>query len=167
MSCDMRFPTMLFVQQAQPQISLRIPAAWSEPLPLLLAYSMSIKLLTQHHLEFLSLKGGCTARLSLHLSKCHIVGNHMSWLIYCLFTGTSQPYNPLLSNSTTQVVHTPTNGISVTVPGVHSGEYHDRFMVNDLKFCALYSLGPRQQMLAFVGGALVRLSLCPSRLWSF
>ena len=22
------------------------------------------------------------ARLSLHLSKCHIVGNHMSWLIY-------------------------------------------------------------------------------------
>ena len=21
------------------------------------------------------------ARLSLHLSKCHIVGNHMSWLI--------------------------------------------------------------------------------------
>ena len=22
------------------------------------------------------------ARLSLHLSKCHIVGNHMSWLIW-------------------------------------------------------------------------------------
>ena len=22
------------------------------------------------------------ARLSLHLSKCHIVGNHMAWLIY-------------------------------------------------------------------------------------
>ena len=40
---------------------------------------MSVKLLTKHHLEFLNLKGGYTeAHLSLHLSKCHIVGNHMS-----------------------------------------------------------------------------------------
>ena len=31
---------------------------------------MSVMLLTEHHLEFLSLKGGYT------LSKCHIVGNH-------------------------------------------------------------------------------------------
>ena len=38
---------------------------------------MSVKLLTEHNLEFLSLKG---ARLSLHLSKCHIVGNHMRQL---------------------------------------------------------------------------------------
>ena len=39
-------------------------------------------LLTEHHLEFLSLKKGDTqARLSLYLSKCHIVGNHMSQLI--------------------------------------------------------------------------------------
>ena len=46
-------------------------------------YSMSVKLLTEHSLEFLSLTGGCTglARLSLHLSKCHIVGNHLSRLI--------------------------------------------------------------------------------------
>ena len=44
---------------------------------------MSIKLLTEHHLELLSLKGGCKlkARLSLLLSKCHIVGNRMSRLI--------------------------------------------------------------------------------------
>ena len=46
-----------------------------------LEYSMGVKLLIEHHLEFLSLTEGCTAHLSLHLSKCHIVGNHMSWLI--------------------------------------------------------------------------------------
>ena len=40
---------------------------------------MSVELLTEDHLEFLSLKAGC-ARLSLHLSKCHIVGNHISLL---------------------------------------------------------------------------------------
>ena len=41
---------------------------------------MTVKLLTEHHLEFLCLKGGCRARLSIHLSKCHINGNHMSQL---------------------------------------------------------------------------------------
>ena len=38
---------------------------------------MIVKLLTEHHLEFLSLKGAAEARLSLHMSKCHIVGNLM------------------------------------------------------------------------------------------
>ena len=41
---------------------------------------MNIKLLTEHHLQFLSLKEVAQARLSLHLLKCHIVGNHMSRL---------------------------------------------------------------------------------------
>ena len=41
-----------------------------------LEYSLTVNLLTEHHLEFISLKGGCTGR-----SKCHIVGNHMSQLI--------------------------------------------------------------------------------------
>ena len=41
---------------------------------------MKIKLLTEHHLQFLSLKEVAQACLSLHLSKCHIVGNHMSRL---------------------------------------------------------------------------------------
>ena len=36
---------------------------------------MSVKLLTEHHLEFLSLTEAAPACLSLHLSKCHIVGN--------------------------------------------------------------------------------------------
>ena len=42
---------------------------------------MSDKLLTEQNLEFLSLKGGCTGSSELHLSKCHIDGNHMSRLI--------------------------------------------------------------------------------------
>ena len=47
-----------------------------------LEYSMSVKLLTKHHLEFLSLKGGCTCSSeSTVLSKCHFVGKHMSRLI--------------------------------------------------------------------------------------
>ena len=41
---------------------------------------MTVKLLTIHHLEFLSLNGSCTGSSDLHLSKCHIVGNHMSRL---------------------------------------------------------------------------------------
>ena len=39
---------------------------------------MIAKLLTEHHLEFLILKGGCQERMS----KCHIVGNHMPRLNY-------------------------------------------------------------------------------------
>ena len=46
-----------------------------------LDFSMSVKLLTEHHLEFLSLKGGCTGSSESTLAKCHIVGNHKSRLI--------------------------------------------------------------------------------------
>ena len=43
---------------------------------------MIVQLLTEHHLEFLSLKKkAAEARPSLHLSKCHIVGNHKQRLI--------------------------------------------------------------------------------------
>ena len=38
---------------------------------------MIVKLLTGHHLEFLSLKGGCGESSESTLVKCHIVGNHM------------------------------------------------------------------------------------------
>ena len=41
---------------------------------------MNIKLLNEHNLEVLSLKEGYKARLSVFISKCHIVGNHMSRL---------------------------------------------------------------------------------------
>ena len=43
-----------------------------------LEYSMSVNLLTEHPLEFLSLNGGYTGHLSLHMSKWHIVGNHVT-----------------------------------------------------------------------------------------
>ena len=36
---------------------------------------MGVKLLTEHHFEFLSLKEAAEAHPSLHLSKCQIVGN--------------------------------------------------------------------------------------------
>ena len=48
-----------------------------QSLCLSLEYYMNVKLLNEHNLEFLSLK----ARLSLFMSKCHIVGDHMSRLI--------------------------------------------------------------------------------------
>ena len=38
---------------------------------------MIVKLLTDHNLESLSLKKVAQAHLSLFMSKCHIVGNHM------------------------------------------------------------------------------------------
>ena len=61
----MRFQTIWYVQPAKAQISLRICAVWSEPL--LVAYSMNVKLLPKHHLKFLALKEAAQARLSLHM----------------------------------------------------------------------------------------------------
>ena len=55
----MRFPTMWYVRPAKPQISLRKS----------LEYSMTVKLTTEHHLEFLSLKGGCTGSSESALVK--------------------------------------------------------------------------------------------------
>ena len=43
---------------------------------------MIVKLLTEHHLEFLSLKGGCTGSSESTLVKCHFVGSHITLLKY-------------------------------------------------------------------------------------
>ena len=43
---------------------------------------MNVEILSEHHLEFVSLKVNAEARMSLHMSKCHIVGNLMHWLNY-------------------------------------------------------------------------------------
>ena len=43
---------------------------------------MSVKIRTVHHLEFLNLKETVHARLSLHLSKCHIVGFLFDLILY-------------------------------------------------------------------------------------
>ena len=57
-----------------------------------LEYSIIVKLLIEHHLKFLSLKRSAEARTSLHMSKCHIVGNLVHWLNFC-FTVTSVTCN--------------------------------------------------------------------------
>ena len=41
---------------------------------------MSVKLLTEHHFEFLAKKEAAEARPSLHMSNCHIAENLMHWL---------------------------------------------------------------------------------------
>ena len=52
-----------------------------QSLCLSLECSMTVKLLTEHHLDFQSLTGGCTGSSESTLSKCQIGGNHMSRLI--------------------------------------------------------------------------------------
>ena len=49
----------------------------------MLEYSMSVKLLTEHHLEFLSLKGGCTGSSESTLVKMpHCWKSHVMAHIY-------------------------------------------------------------------------------------
>ena len=68
LSHNMRFPTMWYVWPAKPQISLRTRAVWSEPL-LVTWIFYDCKALTEHHLEFLSLNGGCTGSSESTLRK--------------------------------------------------------------------------------------------------
>ena len=71
MSHGMRFPTMWYMRPAKPQISL------DQSLCQLLEYSMIVKLLTEHHLEFLSLKGGCRGSSeSTHVKMSHCWKSH-------------------------------------------------------------------------------------------
>ena len=82
MSRDMRFPTMWYVRPAKAQISLRISAVCSEPLLVARTY-YEFKLLTKHHLEFLSLKGGCTGSSESTLVKIpHCLKSHVA--DYCI-----------------------------------------------------------------------------------
>ena len=60
----MSFPTILYVRPAKAQTSL--PIRWS------LEYPKNINLLTEHHLEFLHLKGDCTGLSeSIHVNLTH------------------------------------------------------------------------------------------------
>ena len=51
----MRFPTMWYVRPAKPQAYAQSDQSLCQSLE----YFLIFKLLTEHHLEFLSLKGGC------------------------------------------------------------------------------------------------------------
>ena len=66
------------------QQSLRSACAYEksdQSLCLSLEYSMNVKLLNEHHLEFLSLKGDSKVSSESTLVKSHFVVNHMSRLI--------------------------------------------------------------------------------------
>ena len=74
----MRFPTMWYVRPAKPQTSLRIRAVWSEPM--LVAWRFyECELLTDNHLEFLSLKG-VSSGLSgpVHAKMPHFLKFHVT-----------------------------------------------------------------------------------------
>ena len=51
---------------------------------------MIVKLLTEQHLEFLSLKRGCTGSSESTLVKCHIVGELIPRTILCHFNSFSR-----------------------------------------------------------------------------
>ena len=74
------------------QQSLRSACAYAQSdqsLCLSLEYSMTIKLLTEHHLEFLSLKGGCTGPSESTLVKMpHCWKSHVAAHISLLRTDT-------------------------------------------------------------------------------
>ena len=53
---------------------------------------MTVKLLPKHGLEFLCLKGDCTGLSKFTHVKCHIVRNHMMWLIYITFVYMAASY---------------------------------------------------------------------------
>ena len=74
----MRFPTMWYVQQAKAQTSLRIRAV-CQSICESLEHSMIIKLLPEHHLEVLSLKGGYTGSSKSTLVKIpHCLKSHVT-----------------------------------------------------------------------------------------
>ena len=77
----MRFSTMWYVRPAKAQTSLRIRAVYHS-LCLSHEYSMALKILTEHDLEFLSLKGDCTGSSESVPVNMRIVRNLMSRLIF-------------------------------------------------------------------------------------
>ena len=82
MSRDMRFPTMWYVRPAaKAQTSRHIRAVWSEPL-LVPWIFYNYKLLTEHHLEFLSLKRGSSESIHVKMPqwwKSHVAAQmHMN-----------------------------------------------------------------------------------------
>ena len=64
------------------QQSIRSACAYAQSdqsLCLSLEYSLSVKLLTEHHLEFLSFKGGCTGLSeSIHVKMPHCWKSHVT-----------------------------------------------------------------------------------------
>ena len=72
---------------------------------------MIVKLLTEHHLEFLSLKGCRRGSCETHLSKCQIVGNLMQRLKYKIYILPAALPNAAIFSSLS-VSHVPVNNFS-------------------------------------------------------
>ena len=88
---------------------------------------MSVKLWTEHHLEFLSLKGGCTGLSESTLVKYHIVENHMSRLTCVTLVqvqlssrarGVSIGLNFALLPYTIRIYHECEDGIEKFIPRI-------------------------------------------------
>ena len=77
---------------------------------------MTVKLLTEHNLEVLSLKRG---GLSLHMSKCHIVGNHCSHVVAHL-TFSNFSFRNSISECQTNKSECQTNSTQIR-PGILLG----------------------------------------------
>ena len=83
----MRFPTMWYVRPAR----LRPACAYAQSdqsLCCSLEYFMNFKLLTEHHLEFFSLKEGCIGSSeSIHVKMPHCWKSHVTaQLVFVTFT---------------------------------------------------------------------------------
>ena len=78
----MIFPTMWYVRP----LSLRSACTYAQSdqnLCLSLKYSMTVNLLTEYHLEFLSLRGGCTGSSeSTHVNMPHYWKSHVTAHMY-------------------------------------------------------------------------------------
>ena len=91
---------------------------------------MIVRLQTEHHLAFLSLKGGCRGLSeSTHydLSKCHIVGNLMPWLILFL----------CFLQDCMELQHKQTKAVNVTCFSFLSGDVNN-FVVGS-EDCSVYT----------------------------
>ena len=64
-----------------------------------LKYSMTVKLLTEQHLQFLNLKGGCTGWSESTLVKMPHVGNHVSRLKSCTYQWISSGLVPPMAKA--------------------------------------------------------------------
>ena len=84
----MRFPTMWYVRPAKAQTACAY-AQSDQSLHLSLEYSTTVKLLIEHHLEFLSLKGGCSGLSESTLVKMsHCWKSHV--MAHKIFYGQAQ-----------------------------------------------------------------------------
>ena len=106
---------------------------------------MPVKLPTEHHLDFISLKGAAQARLNLHLSKCHIVGNHMSRLKSIFWLSWKDDWMPWTEQRNMSLIFTfpiYSNILLDEVHLIHRGSYMSAHVLLNL----LNKLGKRDIM---------------------